>query len=265
MLKRTSTVVIGDVQGCARTLSAFLASCAEHLGHFETYFVGDLINRGTESLSVLQHVSTSKFETVLGNHELYVLGVVAGALSRQSDTLDDLFDSPQLMTWVDWLRHRPILLTGDEHVIVHAGVHPLWTRSQAFEYAARIEEGLKSDSWAYFLKGIIGKKIKDPELAQALKTFTRMRMLTEAGDLDHSYKGPPESAPSHLSPWYRDYEGQVGRIIFGHWAALGARRMRQCISLDSGCVWGRTLTGYELVSKQFISCSVVDTDRFKGV
>lgn len=263
MLKNTQSVVIGDVQGCSKTLSQLLALCRGSLGAFDVYFVGDLVNRGAHSLSVLEQVRGAEFNTVLGNHELYVLGVVAGAMRRRSDTLDNLFESPQFMDWVEWLRFRPILLELDDHLVVHAGVHPDWTRAEVMANAERIEHGLRSDQWKQFLKGIMGHDITDHCTANALQIFTRMRMLTEGGGFDARYKGAPEDAPDGLTPWYELYRGQAGRIIFGHWAALGARQLSHGVSLDTGCVWGRKLTGYALPNGQLISCSVVESDLMK--
>jgi bis(5'-nucleosyl)-tetraphosphatase (symmetrical) len=260
MVKVRPTVVIGDIQGCAATLGVLLERCRDRLGLFEACFVGDLINRGTGSLSVLEHVKSCGFETVLGNHEVYLLAVVAGAMERKEDTLDELFDAPSLMGWVDWLRHRPVLIELGGHTIVHAGIDPRWTRTVMLAYAKRLEEGLRSEHWKSFLKSIVGDEIQDQELAVALQTFTRMRMLTSDGRLDARFKGLPEDAPAHLQPWYRVYQGQLGPILFGHWAALGARRLGHCTSLDSGCVWGRELTAYILPGGEFISCPVVDAD-----
>jgi bis(5'-nucleosyl)-tetraphosphatase (symmetrical) len=260
MLKSSQTVFIGDVQGCAASLNLLLEICGERFGTFQICFVGDLINRGTGSLAVLERVRAGGYQTVLGNHEIYFLAVAAGAMRRKRDTLDQLFDSPSFMAWVDWVRNQPILLQIGGHTIVHAGVDPGWTSASMLAYAQRLEDGLRSPQWQQFLKGIVGEKIRDPELALALQTFTRMRMLRSDGQLDARYKGTPEDAPVGVSPWYSAYEGHMGPIIFGHWAALGARQLKHCISLDSGCVWGRALTAYVLPAGKLVSCEAVSAD-----
>ena len=260
MLNSTPTVVIGDVQGCASSLGLLLDMCRERFGTFQTCFVGDLINRGTGSLAVLERVRGEGHQTVLGNHEIYFLAVAAGAMRRKQDTLDHIFDSPSFKSWVDWVRHQPISLNVGGHTIVHAGIDPEWTSASMLAYANRLEAGLRSPQWQQFLKDVVGEQIRDQTLAVALQTFTRMRMLRPDGQLYVRYKGTPENAPADLLPWYSTYEGHMGPIIFGHWAALGARQLQHCISLDSGCVWGRSLTAYVLPAGEFMSCEAVAAD-----
>ena len=260
MLNSGPTVVIGDVQGCVSSLNLLLELCQKRFGMFQAYFVGDLINRGTGSLAVLELARTGGHRTVLGNHEIYFLAVVAGAMRRKRDTLDQLFESSSLMSWVDWIRHQPILHTVAGYTIVHAGVDPRWTGASMSAYAKRLEDGLRSPQWRQFLKAIVGENVRESELALALQSFTRIRMLKGNGLPDTTYKGTPEDAPAMLSPWYTAYDGHMGPIIFGHWAALGARKLEHCISLDSGCVWGRSLTAYVLPAGEFISCEAVSKD-----
>ncbi|MGB0646759.1 MAG: symmetrical bis(5'-nucleosyl)-tetraphosphatase [Bradymonadia bacterium] len=257
----SDVVVIGDVQGCAETLRELLAHCESEFGEFRPVFVGDLINRGTRSLEVLQLVKEHDFECVLGNHELYVLAVFAKAFARKSDTLDELFNSPKYADWVDWLRHRPLSLQLGSNTVVHAGVHPNWSQSTFRELVGTLQDGLRSSRWTFFLQDIMGPRKKKGPLTDALAVLTRMRMLKSSGKLAHGFKGPPEKAPPNLRPWYVDYRGQVGRIFFGHWAALGARVESEVISLDTGCVWGRRLTGYNIQRESFVSVPLVGTDR----
>ena len=261
----SDVVVIGDVQGCANTLRELLSQCEADFGDFRPVFVGDLINRGTRSLEVLQLVRDHDFECVLGNHELYVLAVFAKALNRKADTLDELFNAPKYSEWVDWLRHRPFSLHLGHNTVVHAGIHPKWSESTFSELVGALQDGLRSSQWTTFLQDIMGPRKKGGPLTEALAVLTRMRMLKPNGKLARDYKGPPEKAPSDLTPWYVDYRGQVGRIFFGHWAALGARIEPEVVSLDTGCVWGGRLTGYNIDRGGFVSVPLVETDsQFKS-
>lgn len=253
-------IVIGDVQGCALTLRELLARCETDFDEFHPVFVGDLINRGTRSLEVLQLVRKHDFECVLGNHELYALAVFANALTRKADTLDELFNSPKYADWIDWLRHRPLSLQIGTNTIVHAGVHPTWDLMTFRELVDALQEGLRSANWTVFLQEVMGPSKKAGPLTDALAVLTRMRMLRPTGELAHRYKGPPEKAPANLRSWFSDYQGQVGRVVFGHWAALGARIESNVISLDSGCVWGNRLTGYNLQKESFVSVPLVEAD-----
>lgn len=252
-------VIIGDIQGCEVTLRALLKQCEMSLGDCEFLMLGDLVNRGPSSLGVIQLMRERDYASVLGNHELYLLGVYANLMSRSKDTLDDVWHAPDLAEMVDWIRGLPILRRIDQGLLVHAGVSPNWSEAQTLDYAHRIEMGLRGDNWQLFLSTLLGAKAKtvapqneNRDLAQALKVFTRIRFIKQSGELDHKFKGPPEDAPESLTPWYQDYTGGMGCVFFGHWAALGARRLRWAVSLDSGCVWGRGLTAYVPHQNRFI-------------
>ncbi|HYH45647.1 MAG TPA: diadenosine tetraphosphatase, partial [Thermoanaerobaculia bacterium] len=81
----------------------------------------------------------------------------------------------------------------------------------------------------------------------ALAGFARLRTLTEDERTCSEFSGPPEQAPRGCRPWYelRRQEG-AETVLFGHWAALGFRRLPGAVCLDNGCAWGRTLTALRL-------------------
>jgi bis(5'-nucleosyl)-tetraphosphatase (symmetrical) len=101
--------------------------------------------------------------------------------------------------------------------------------------------GDKPRKWSATLEGEERRRV-------AINAMTRMRMLTEAGELDMDFKKPPEEAPPGLRPWFEATRtgGPLPRVFFGHWAALGLRVTNSVVGLDSGCAWGGWLTAYRL-------------------
>ena len=145
-----ATWAIGDVQGCLTELQQLLTKIAFNENRDRLWFVGDLVNRGPQSLEVLRFVRDlgDGAVTVLGNHDLHLLAVAAG-IGRQhkKDTLQPILDAPDREALLDWLRCRPLLHYDPEleYLLVHAGLAPMWTLDQALRYAAEVEQELRSE------------------------------------------------------------------------------------------------------------------------
>jgi len=88
----------------------------------------------------------------------------------------------------------------------------------------------------------------DERLAASTAFLTRIRTCRADGRMCRDFKGPPVEAPPHCTPWYavEGRRSRDARIIFGHWAALGLHRDDGVLGLDTGCVWGGTLTAQQL-------------------
>ncbi len=257
------TYVIGDLQGCAHEAGLLLekiAADAHAIDEARILFVGDLINRGPESLAALRHMKTlsetsgGRVEALLGNHDLHLLAVAAGVQkASRSDTLDDILAAPDLDELVAWLRRRPLAMFVDAHLLVHAGVPPQWTATQTMQLAAEVETVLRGDGWADFLAQMYGNEPDRwddaltgiPRLRCIVNALTRMRLCWPDGRMDflhkESDKGPEGS---DLLPWF-DVPGRRTAdvtVVFGHWSALGLVLRPNLVGLDSGCVWGGKLT-----------------------
>jgi len=257
------TYVIGDLQGCAHEAGLLLeriALDAHAIEEARILFVGDLINRGPESLAALRRMkalsesSGGRVEALLGNHDLHLLAVAAGVqkLSR-SDTLDEILAAPDRDELIAWLRRRPLAMFVDAHLLVHAGVPPQWTAEQTMALAAEVETVLRGDGWADFLAQMYGNEPDRwddaltgiPRLRCIVNALTRMRLCDPGGRMDflhkESDKGPEGS---DLLPWF-DVPGRRTAdvtVVFGHWSALGLVLRPNLVGLDSGCVWGGKLT-----------------------
>ena len=257
-----SVFAIGDVQGCYDPLRRLLDEIAFDPSDDTLWFTGDLVNRGPKSLKTLRFVRNlgDAAITVLGNHDLHLLALEAGAVRRgkRFSSLAKLLDSSEAGELCNWLRHRP-LAHGDKELntlLVHAGTHPSWSVKKTLARAAEVESALQSDGYTSLLGKMYGdrpnawsSKLKGyPRLRFIINCLTRMRMITQDNHLALSFSGSPWRARKGLVPWYEapDPAWAGTRIVFGHWSALGLIVMPDIVALDSGCIWGRQLTAVRL-------------------
>jgi bis(5'-nucleosyl)-tetraphosphatase (symmetrical) len=251
---------IGDIQGCATELRALLAKIRFSADRDQLWFVGDLVNRGPHSLEALRYVRAldENAVVVLGNHDLHLLAIgLGGESTRKGDTLDEVLAAPDRDALLEWLLHRPLAHFDAERgdLLVHAGLVPQWTVAQALGLAREVEQALRRDARA-FLRRMYGDQPNRwndtlagvARLRFTVNVLTRLRMCTLDGRVDLKIKGPPEEAPTDLRPWFEipQRASRGARVIFGHWSALGYVNAHGVVGLDTGCVWGGSLTAFNL-------------------
>jgi len=262
-----STYAIGDVQGCFSALQHLLLLIEFNPEQDVLWFVGDLVNRGPQSLEVLRFVKSlgDRHKIVLGNHDLHLLALAYGVRqAHPSDTLATILSASDKEDLINWLRHRPLLVHDENYVMTHAGLAPCWTLEQAKKLAQEVEAVLQSTEANLFLKEMYGNQPDhwqdDLSGRQRLRCITnyltRMRLCYADGRLDLSYKGTLENKPQDLIPWY-EVESRCNKelkIIFGHWAALGGKTNTPNVyALDTGCVWRNCLTAMRLTDEKRFS------------
>jgi bis(5'-nucleosyl)-tetraphosphatase (symmetrical) len=251
---------IGDIQGCADELAALIARIGFSPDRDQIWFVGDLVNRGPESLKVLRLVRSLADNAlcVLGNHDLHLLAVaLVKARMRKSDTLKPILEAPDRNTLIEWLTQLPLAhyAADTDDLLVHAGVVPQWSVDDTLALAYEVQQALRSDPqvllaamygdepdrWQSSLKGA-------DRLRFAVNVLTRLRFCTADGRIDFRQKGKPDSAPPPWLPWFKAPNRATAgtRIIFGHWSALGYHNADRVVGLDTGCVWGGALTALNL-------------------
>lgn len=252
-----ATYAIGDIQGCYDELRRLLDAIGFDPLVDRLWSVGDLVNRGPDSLSVLRWVRAlgERAVVVLGNHDLHLLALAAGNPKHaKKSTLDDVLNAPDRDELLHWLRHRPLLHVSDKKgfAVVHAGLAPQWDMATAQACARELEAVLRGPDHEAFLCNMYGneparwsERLRGMDRLRFITNcFTRLRYCNTDGRLVLNEKGPPGSQPPGVLPWYlvpgRASAGQ--RIIFGHWSTLGYRQVANVWSLDTGCLWGGALT-----------------------
>jgi bis(5'-nucleosyl)-tetraphosphatase (symmetrical) len=254
-----ATYAIGDIQGCLEPMERLLDKLRFDPARDTLWFVGDLVNRGPQSLEVLRFVKGlgARAVTVLGNHDFHLLVVAAGHVKQhQSDTLDTVLAAPDRDELVDWLRHRPLVHAAHGWLMVHAGLLPSWTVDKAIALAGEVEAMLHGDGCHEFLRVLYGDRPDrwSDELAGydrlrvIVNAMCRMRVCTPDGQMEFAYKGEPGGMPPGYMQWF-DVPVRASAdtpILFGHWSANGLVKRRDVVALDTGCLWGRSLTAMRL-------------------
>lgn len=254
-----ATYAVGDVQGCHAALLALLKRFDFRPARDRLWFVGDLVNRGPQSLVTLRFVRDlgKRAITVLGNHDLHLLSVAHGCThARDDDTLDDILSAPDRDELLTWLRMQPLVHREGDFLMVHAGLLPQWSVQDAVALAEEVQTTLRGARYVDFLKSMYGNEPKAwsgklqgaARLRLITNAMTRMRVCTAEGELNLKFKGPPRQAPAGLLPWF-DVPGRRSAdstLIVGHWSALGLYARSDLIALDSGCLWGGALTAVRL-------------------
>jgi len=251
--------LIGDVQGCDAALAHLLDVIAFSPSRDRLVLLGDLVNRGPDSLAVLRRAMALQDAAacLLGNHDLHLLAVAQGIRQpHRSDTLEDILNAPDCDVLLDWVRQRPLALHEAGVLMVHAGVLPQWTAQQTLALAHEVEEALRSPDWGAFLTVMYGNQpdrwddmLRGPERLRAIvNALTRLRFCTPDGRMDFKAKGGMDDAPPGLLPWFDvpERRTQDTVIAFGHWSALGWLNRADVLGLDTGCVWGGCLTAVRL-------------------
>jgi len=221
--------------------------------------VGDLVNRGPDSLGCLRFVKSlgAAAVAVLGNHDLHLLCVAAGVEApRPRDTIERVLDAPDRDELLEWLRARPLMHVDGAFAVVHAGLVPQWSVAKGRALAAEVEAALAAPDHRSFLAHLYGDRPDrwDDRLAGAdrlrviVNAMTRLRVCDRDGAMVLSFKGVPGEAHAGWTPWF-DMPGRASAqatIVCGHWSALGLLIRDDVVCLDSGCVWGRALSALRL-------------------
>lgn len=256
---------IGDVQGCHDELLQLLKLLRFRPDRDQLVFVGDLVNRGPQSLEVLRFVKSlgAGAQCVLGNHDLHLLAHYFEPERKlhRGDTLQAVLDAPDAASLVHWLLDLPLAIhdPARDELVVHAGLVPQWSAADAAEHAARASCALREDPQA-FLGSMYGNEPdtwrddlkKKERLRFIINVLTRLRYCTAAGRVDLKLKESPDNTPGPYAPWF-SHAGRRSadtRVIFGHWSTLGLLLRKNLLALDTGCVWGGSLTAMNLDDPQ---------------
>lgn len=259
---------IGDLQGCNAPFQHLLSKIDFSPSRDTLYLLGDLVNRGPDSLGVLHSLMAlgDSAKCLLGNHDLHLLALWQGVRKPgRKDTLQAILDAPDLEALMDWLRHRSMAMQAHGWLMVHAGVLPQWNAQQTLALAREVEDALRGPDVKEFFSSMYGNlpaswnsQLQGADrLRVIVNALTRLRFCTAAGEMEFESSDAASAAPPGYMPWFdvKDRATAHTPVAFGHWSTLvtetgGAVAMRNnTLPLDTGCVWGGCLTAAKLGSK----------------
>jgi bis(5'-nucleosyl)-tetraphosphatase (symmetrical) len=261
-----SLYLIGDLQGCDDALQRLLEKIAFSPSRDTLYFLGDLVNRGPASEAVLRRLMDygASARCLLGNHDLHLLATAYGARKpSRKDTLQRVLEAPDRHAMLEWLRHQNMAMLehwgGHTLLMVHAGVLPSWSADKTMLLAREVEAALRADTYADFFQTMYGNTpdawddaLNGPErLRVIVNALTRMRLCTPDGQMEFGFSGAARDAPKGYLPWFELPGRQTAdvTVAFGHWSTLGWLNRPDVLSLDTGCVWGGSLSALRIAPK----------------
>jgi len=250
---------MGDVQGCCDALERLLAKIDFSASRDRLHVLGDLVNRGPQSLATLRRLRGlgAAATCLLGNHDLHLLAVAHGVRPQhKSDTLADILEATDRQAWLDWLRQRRMAVFEHGWLMVHAGVVPQWDRATTLQLAAEVEQQLRGPDLGAFLRVMYGNEPSrwsdtlagHERLRFAVNVLTRIRFVAADGTLELKSKEGASGAPPGRVAWFDAPERRTTDtpIAFGHWSTLGLVNRPDLLALDTGCVWGGQLTAVRI-------------------
>jgi bis(5'-nucleosyl)-tetraphosphatase (symmetrical) len=242
-------IFVGDVQGCADELEELVARASAAFGDdFALWCSGDLINRGPDNRRPLELmrrlIEEGRGEYILGNHEIAYLSVGLGLREPgPNDSIGDLLGSRDAGEWLDWVRARPLVVSGriadQPFAMVHAASHPDWSLADLVEAADGVQarlSGSRSAARDFLASGPAEDPVRD-----RLGRLTRCRSVTPEGGWSSDEPVAPAQA------WHEAWalRGHEHGLVYGHWAMQGLHVATGLRGLDTGCVHhGRGKDGF---------------------
>lgn len=260
-----SLYLIGDLQGCNAPFQRLLEKIDFSPSRDTLYLLGDLVNRGPDSLAVLRSLSAlgDAAQCLLGNHDLHLLALWQCVQEPgRKDTVKAVLQAPDREALLHWLRHRAMAIHRHGWLMVHAGVLPQWSVAQTMALAAEVERALRGPDVKGFLSTMYGNapgqwhdRLEGADrLRVIVNALTRLRFCTPEGVMEFSSSEGAGNAPAGYLPWF-EVPGRATRgtpMAFGHWSTLvidakpGTGLRHNTLPLDTGCVWGGCLSAARL-------------------
>jgi len=258
-----SIYLVGDIQGCDSALQQLLDKIAFSPSRDTLYLLGDLVNRGPDSVGVLRRLMVfgGAAQSLLGNHDLHLLALAYGVRRpHRNDTLDRILDAPDRAAMLEWLRAQSLaMLTTIQQrplLMVHAGVLPCWTAAKTLALAQEVQTVLRGVELADFLRSMYGDQPSQwddslrgvDRLRVIVNALTRLRFCSAEGAMEFDTKDGADAAPPGYYPWFEAPQRRTSKVTvaFGHWSTLGWLDRPDVIAMDTGCVWGGCLSALRL-------------------
>lgn len=277
-----ATYIVGDIHGCYQELQLLLQKVSFCEQHDCLWVCGDTVGRGPDALAVLRFLKNLPHcKMVLGNHDISLLALHAGALHPTKDRgIQAILAADDCETLIHWLQQQPLLYIDPtlNWGMVHAGIPPQWSIKQAQSYANIASQALQQQdpgSSRQILQQLFKLQTSSwqdnmseaNKICYTVNALTRMRVVDATGNIQLNYprknlNARPNDDP--YLPWFAQPTLDLNNthLCFGHWAALnGECPHPQIEALDTGCVWGKRLTLIRVNDQQRFSVDSIQPPR----
>jgi serine/threonine protein phosphatase 1 len=204
-------IAIGDIHGCHAEFAELLERLAPTKDD-RFILLGDLVNRGPDSLKVLDLARSLNAVALIGNHELRLLTY---RITKDTTVAkeDDLATFAKLRP-EDWAYLEAMAVTHYveefDTVFVHGGFVP-------------------------------GQPWRD----QPAAVVTRVQVIDQAGQ-------PRRRADCPDGPAWADLWTGPPFVVYGHTPRVEIYKLKWSVGIDTACVMGGYLTAYILPEKRFV-------------
>lgn len=203
-------IAIGDIHGCHLEFAELLTRLSPTRDD-RVVLLGDLVNRGPDSVKVIDLARECRAIALLGNHELRLLRYRRTGDKRFVKEAD--LETSARLRPADWAYLEAMTLTYEEPelntVCVHGGFLPT-----------------------------------QPWQKQAADVVTRIQVVDREGR-------PAKRAERPDAPAWADLWSGPPFVVYGHTPRELVYKLKWSVGIDTGCVLGGHLTAYELPEKRF--------------
>jgi len=204
-------IAIGDIHGCHQEFADLLERLAltkdDHL-----VLLGDLVNRGPDSVKVIDLARANRALSLLGNHELRLL---------------------------NYRKTKDASFLKETDIATHAKLRSEdWAYLEAMPLTHYVEE-LNT----VFVHG--GFLPNEPWQKQPANVVTRIQVVDRDGR-------PRKRAEAEGSPAWADLWNGPPFVVYGHTPRPEVYKLKWSVGIDTACVMGGFLTAYILPEKRFV-------------
>lgn len=221
---KNRTIVVGDIHGCIDEFNELIKTISYNKNSDRLILLGDLVDRGPDSVAVVRKAREMDLECVMGNHE-YKFLKWHKSVGSKADVYDKLNYYSQLSEEdIDYMWRMPTYIKLDDVIIVHAGLKP------GIALSAQSKDDLMYIRYTDTDRKFISLK----KIAKLGKEETGARFWTEF------WSGPESVVYGHNVHSMTDplIEEVAPGVI--------------CYGLDTGCCFGGRLSAMILESKEII-------------
>jgi len=261
-----SEYVIGDVQGCYDSLINLLDNIHFSLDKDKLFFLGDVVNRGPESLKTLRYIINLRdnADMVIGNHDFHLIACALGSIRpNRKDTFGDVLQANDKYKLIEFLLSRPLVIEKNDALLVHAGIPPNWGTDISINKSKMVQKYLQKEGVKDFIVNMYSNEPSNwnknlneiSDCIYSINAFMRMRFCKSNGELEFANKGDYRDPPEGYKAWFLHEKRALKEkdIFFGHWSSLSKINKKYIYPVDSGCVWGGKLSAIRISDKKLFS------------